>query len=137
MKRRIKKWLQKWLGMTTLDQKQNNLQENQQALKKELVLIRKAIRNVEDSAIIGVDLGYRDLSEVIIIKYSAVNSAFKVIANTESKFEHYNRFVNEMRRLCDRHNASIIAIDAPRGMPDLRSRILPDKALMDDMKERI
>jgi hypothetical protein len=41
--------------------------------------------------------------------------------------------VNEMRLLCARHNARIIAIDAPMGTPDLRSRILPDAGMDEEI----
>jgi phage terminase large subunit-like protein len=104
----------------------------------ELRRVRKEIEKMLDGSIVGVDLGYRDESDIIIIKYSRINNSFKVIANESARFEMYNSFIRRIRALCKEVNAEHIVIDAARGIDiDLVARILPDRKLTDMYKDRI
>jgi len=103
-------------------------------IEKENKFIMDRIKEVEDSAILGIDLGYREKCQVIIIKYSKLNNAFEVIADTESQFPSYNAFVRDMRGLCKKHNVEVMALDNFQRGPDLRARILPDKGILDTLK---
>lgn len=118
----------RWLGIESIF---NRLTRSEKANKQ----IIDKIREVEDSAILGVDLGYRDISQIIIIKYSKLNNAFKVIADTESRFPDYNNFVRNVRALCTKHNVEVMALDSFPSGPDLRVRILPDKGITDRMRD--
>lgn len=114
-------------------------EEDVKAYRKELSRVHRAISELLDASIMGVDLGYRDESEIIIVKYSRINNAFKVIGNTNSRFKTYHDFIREMRHLCSRFNVEEIAIDAHTGVDQaaLRAKILPDRALTDMYEDRL
>ena len=57
--------------------------------KMELRGIKKNLEEIINEAIIGTDLGYRNESQVIIIQYSRLTNAIKVISDTNSRFETY------------------------------------------------
>ena len=124
MTKKLKEKIRKWLDVSS--------GETRLAYQNELRRVRTEIEKMLDGSIVGVDLGYREESEVIIIKYSRISNSFKVIANESSKFEMYNFFVRRLRTLCKEVNAEHVVIDAERGIDaDLRARILPDKRLTD------
>ena len=123
----LKEKIRRWLDIPSA--------ESVAEYRGELRRVRREIENLVDGSIVGVDLGYREESEVIIIKYSRINNAFKVIAHTQSRFHSYNDFVQRLRGLCGRVNAEYVAIYSAADAVDLRARILPDKRLTEMYRE--
>jgi len=127
--KRLKEKIRKWLDVPS--------GEARLLYQTELRRVRKEIEKMLDGSIIGVDLGYRDESEIIIIKFSRSTNAFKVIANTQSRFHSYNDLVQRLRRMCGEMNAQHVVIDSATDTADLRARILPDKRLTDMYREQL
>jgi len=127
--KRLKEKIRIWLDIPS--------SENRIEYQNELRRVRKEIERLVEGSIIGVDLGYYDESEIIIIKYSHINNAFKVIASNKSRFSSYNDFVQRLRRMCVERNAQHVVIDSATDTADLRARILPDKRLTDMYREQL
>lgn len=129
MTKRLKEKIRKWLDIPS--------SENRVEYQNELRRVRREIERLVEGSIVGVDLGYYDESEIIIIKYSRLNNAFKVIASNKSRFSSYNDFVQRLRRMCVERNAQHVVIDSATDTADLRARILPDKRLTDMYREQL
>lgn len=139
LKRRLQRWVFRFLELDRIvagiDRALGDVAECGAELRK----IKKTLKEIINEAIIGVDLGYRDESQVIIIQYSRLTNGFKVVADTNSRFETYRRFIDEMRGFVTKFNARTVIIDAHSGVSkaDLVARILPDKTITDMYKERL
>jgi hypothetical protein len=129
MTKKLKEKIRKWLDIPSA--------ENRLEFQTELRRVRREIEKLVEGSIVGVDLGYKDESEIIIIKYSRLNNALKVIANTQSNFHSYNDLVQRIRRMCGEVNAQHVVIDSAAHTPDLLARILPDKKLTDMYREQL
>jgi hypothetical protein len=127
--KRLKEKIRKWLDIPSA--------ETRLEFQTELRRVRREIERLVEGSIVGVDLGYRDESEIIIIKFSRLNNALKVIANTQSNFHSYNDLVQRIRRMCGEVNAQHVVIDSATSNADLRARILPDKRLTDMYREQL
>lgn len=130
MLKKLRKALRKWLGI-------DDYLKDLHLVRDLFNVTRKNIERLSNEAIIGVDLGYKDESSVIIIQYSRATNGFKVIADTKCKFETYQRFVRQMRAMTKEFNASFITLDGPADGADLKARILPDKALLDQYERML
>lgn len=127
--KRLKEKIRKWLDISS--------SEARLEFQTELRRVRREIEKLVEGSIIGVDLGYKDESEIIIVKFSRINNAIKVIANTQSNFHTYNVFAQRLRGLCREMNAQHVVIDSATHTPDLLARILPDKRLTDMYREQL
>lgn len=132
----IKSYIKSWLGMDKFEDYMERTYDRLSNVHHDLDRVNKGLREVADSAIIGADLGYREESQVIIIKFSRKDNSFKVIADTTYNAGSYPQFVRTLRDTVRKYNAEIIALDQLQTMQqlDLRSRILPDKRLIDSLK---
>lgn len=133
-------WLRKLLGIDELERILKHdvkvMRSLLEASNRRCDKIDHNIKDICNSAVMGVDLCYRDSSAIIIIKYSRLTNGFTIIEDSQCKFESYRQVVGYLRKLTHTHGVNIACFDEPKSDYPLSRKILPDRSLIDYYTQR-
>ena len=116
----IRKWLRNWLGIQTHREELDELQKCVKILDEAIYQLKKQFKDLKNSAIVGVDLGFKEDSQIIIIQYNKAAGGIKVIASDNFTDPEYQKLIRGLRQYMVKYNAEFLVVDAP----PLQARII-------------
>jgi hypothetical protein len=121
--------LRRWLKIDALERFAVKYALRQSSIVEKIF---NEVRNARETGILGVKMGYQEKSQIILIRYDAVNNGWEVICDLEfaSKHETYASVVRELRELVTKYNVQFYLQDSPPVIVGLKHRI--GMALKDD-----
>jgi len=117
----LRNWLKSWLGI-------DRYTRDNAELKKDLWNLHSRLREIVDRSFIGVDLGFAQHSQIVMLHYSPITNAWKVIADTKYDKGTYQQLIRNLRKIVEEHNGQYVAIDEAGleklgSIADIRARL--------------
>lgn len=121
-KKPIRAWMKKkvaeWLDIPILLRQQEKILLENKRLKEQL-------KSVVDRSFIGLDLGFKEASQIVMLHYSPLTNCWKVVADSKYNKGTYQQVIRTLRDIVERHNCQYLALDEA-GLPnmaDIKARI--------------
>ena len=115
--------LRRWLGIHKLElatfDAGNRLDL---CLERNVKHLRRKIDAIKSVGFLGLDLGYKEDSQIILLHYSVPTGSWKCIADTRFSKGNYPRLVRALRELCKEFNVQFACEDSYSGAPPIMSR---------------